>query len=39
MEAKELIQIGLANVKRAIERTLDGLTSAEIKWQPKPDAN
>jgi hypothetical protein len=39
MEAKELIQIGLANVKRAIERTLDGLTPAEIKWQPKPDAN
>jgi hypothetical protein len=39
MEIKELIQIGLANVKRSIDRTLDGLTPAEVKWQPRPDAN
>ena len=39
METKELIQIGLANVKRALDRTLDGLTPAEVKWQPRPDAN
>jgi hypothetical protein len=39
MEAKELIQIGLTNVKRGIDRAIDGLTPAEIKWQPKPDAN
>jgi hypothetical protein len=39
MEIKELIQIGLANVKRALDRTMDGLTPAEVKWQPKKDAN
>ncbi len=39
MEAKELIQTGLGNVKRSIDRTLDGLTPAELKWQPRPDAN
>jgi hypothetical protein len=39
METKELIQIGLANVKRALDRTLDGLTPDEVKWHPKPDCN
>ncbi len=39
MEMKELIQTGLGNVKRSIDRTLDGLTPAELKWQPRPDAN
>jgi hypothetical protein len=39
MEAKVLIQTGLENVKRSIDRTLDGLTPAELKWQPRPDAN
>jgi hypothetical protein len=39
MEIKELIQTGLANVKRSIDRTLDGLTPAEVRWQPRPDAN
>jgi hypothetical protein len=39
MEMKELIQIGLANIKRSLDRTLDGLTISEVKWQPKPDAN
>jgi DinB superfamily len=39
METKELIQIGLENVKRALDRALDGLTPVELKWQPRPDAN
>jgi hypothetical protein len=39
MEAKILIQTGLENVKGSIERTLEGLTPAELKWQPRPDAN
>jgi hypothetical protein len=39
MEARELIQAGLENVKRVVDRTLDGLTPAELKWQPRPDAN
>ena len=39
MEVKELIQNGLENVKRGVDRTLDSLTPAELKWQPRPDAN
>jgi DinB superfamily len=39
MEMKEFIQNGLGNVKRVFNRTLDGLTAAELKWQPRPDAN
>jgi hypothetical protein len=39
MEMKEFIQNGLGNVKRGFNRTLDGLTPAELKWQPRPDAN
>jgi hypothetical protein len=39
MEIKELIQTGLGNIKRSIDRTLDGLTPAELKWQPRIDAN
>ncbi len=39
METKELIHDGLGNVKRTIDRTLDSLTPAELKWQPRPDAN
>jgi hypothetical protein len=39
MEMNELIQNGLENEKRVIDRTLDGLTPAELKWQPRPDAN
>jgi hypothetical protein len=39
MEMNELVQNGLENGKRVIERTLDGLTPAELKWQPRPDAN
>jgi hypothetical protein len=39
MEMKELIQNGLENVKRVFDRTLEGLTPAELKWQPRPDAN
>ena len=39
MEMNELIYHGLENVKRVFDRTLDGLTPAELKWQPRPDAN
>lgn len=39
MEMKEFIQNGLGNVKRGFNRTLDSLTPAELKWQPRPDAN
>ncbi|MDD5289264.1 MAG: DinB family protein, partial [Dehalococcoidales bacterium] len=39
MEVKELIQNGLGNLQRTIGRTLNGLTPAELKWQPRPDAN
>jgi hypothetical protein len=39
MELNEFIQSGLENVKRGFERTLDGLTPAELKLQPRPDAN
>ena len=39
MEMKELIQDGLGNVKRVFDRALDGLTPAELKWQPRTDAN
>ena len=39
METKELIQAGFANVKRSMDRALSTLTPAEMKWQPKPDAN
>jgi len=39
MEMKDLIQTGLENVKRTLDRTLDGLTAEELKWHPKPDAN
>ena len=39
MEMKELIQDGFENVKRVFDRTLNGLTPAELKWQPRPDAN
>ncbi len=39
MQMKEFIQNGLENVKRGFDRTLDGLTPAELKWQPRPDAN
>src|SRR3990172_2529338 len=39
MQTKELIQSGLANVKRTFDRTLNTLTPAELKWQPRPDAN
>lgn len=39
MENKELIQTGLQNVKRGLDRTLDTLTPAELKWQPRSDAN
>jgi hypothetical protein len=39
MEMKDLVRNGFDNVKRALDRTLDGLTPEELKWQPRPDAN
>lgn len=39
MEPKEIIRIGLENSQRVVKRTLDGLTSEELQWQPRPDAN
>jgi len=39
MEMKEFIQNGLENIKRLFDRTLDGLTPEELKWQPRSDAN
>jgi hypothetical protein len=39
MEIGELIRDGLASTKRVFDRTLDGLTSAELEWQPRSDAN
>jgi uncharacterized damage-inducible protein DinB len=39
MEMKDLVQNGFDNAKRTLDRTLDGLTAEELKWQPKPDAN
>ena len=39
MEVRELIQNGLENVQRGVDRTLESLTPAELKWQPRPDAN
>ena len=38
METRELIQSGLRNVSRNLDRILDTLTSAELEWQPRPDA-
>jgi len=39
MESKELIKAGLENVKRTVDRTLEGLTHDEVSWHPRPDAN
>jgi hypothetical protein len=39
MEVKALIQAGLENENMELKSKLDGLTPAELKWQPKPDAN
>jgi hypothetical protein len=39
MEAKEIFQSGFENVARTVDRTLDGLTQAELAWHPRPDAN
>ena len=39
MEATQLIRDGFANAKRVTDKTIDGLTSAELSWQPKPGAN
>ena len=38
MEMKKLIQNGLEDVEKVLDRTLDGLTPEELRWQPRPDA-
>jgi len=39
MEAREVIKIGLDNTKWSVDKTLDGLTTEELNWHPRPDAN
>jgi len=39
MEIGELIRDGLTSAKRVFDRTLEGLTQAELNWQPRADAN
>ena len=39
MEIAELIRDGLTSTKRVFDRTLESLTPAELKWQPRTDAN
>jgi hypothetical protein len=38
MEMKKLIQNGLEDVEKVLDRTLDGLTPEELRWQTRPDA-
>ena len=37
MEMNEFIQNGLEDVTKVLDRTLDGLTPEELRWQPRPD--
>lgn len=39
MDVKQIIQSGLDTIQRTMNRTLDGLSPTEFKWQPRPDAN
>jgi hypothetical protein len=39
MELKEMILMGLENVKMGTGRALDGLTPVELKWQQRPDVS
>ena len=39
MEINDLVLDGLENLQRIIQRGTDGLTPAESKWQPRPDAD
>jgi hypothetical protein len=39
MPTKELLQGGFTGLKRSLDRTLNTLTPAELKWQPGHDAN
>ena len=38
MEINDLILDGLENLQRMIQKGTGGLTPAELKWQPRPDA-
>jgi uncharacterized damage-inducible protein DinB len=39
MEARDIIRLGLSNAQRSVNRTLEGLTPEELRWQARPDAN
>ena len=39
MEVKDIIKTGLDITKGLTDRTLNGLTAEELKWQPRSDAN
>ena len=39
MEGKELIKFGFENIKRSVDRTIEGLTKEELAWHPRSDAN
>lgn len=39
MKAIAVIQAGLEDITMELNEKLKGLTPAELKWQPKPDAN
>jgi hypothetical protein len=39
MEGKELIEFGFENIKRSVDRTIEGLTKEELAWHPRSDAN
>jgi hypothetical protein len=39
MEPKEFIRLSLERVKNSASRAVDGLTPAELKWQPRPEGN
>jgi len=32
MEGKELIKFGFENIKRSVDRTIEGLTKEELAW-------
>lgn len=39
MDFRDVTKLAFAEYKGALERALDGLTPAELRWQPSPNAN
>lgn len=39
MEPREFIRLSLERVRQSANRAVDGLTPAELKWQPRPEGN